>query len=738
MSRSAVLNYEQTPFCLEQPGRDVIKIPIQFNSTIPAEIELIRIDLDTDQEEVIKVSNKEIKKIVKSIKDLMADATNPVVQTVDYPVKKTGIYRLGKVLDEYKLEVQRTTRDTYVVPCPQARFRTSEASKRCIRDLSDLFVDVVGTPPLKIQYSRTINGKDVSFHFQSLQPEDYASPLSGSPASSLVSSDDADHSWVKPRSVEVRLNETLGSSGQWQYAVDEVQDGFGNIQKYADAGEEADYRPRPKHLVREFEVKERPRAQLAGCDPRRPLNVARGKAAELPISFSIPGNVPSDTAHTVTWDFSPIDSLTDSGEHGNEVSVGTYKAKNSHDKPVVSAPGLYTLKSVNSGSCEGEIQEPSSCLLLNPVEPRLSLAAEEIPDKCAGNPIGLRVNLDFLGTPPFVVRYDVVRKSGTVKEAAKIPGSRGQIELKPTEAGHHQYIFRSIDDAIYKQQPLTDLVLEQDVKPAARAHIRHPTRTMTACLEQPVEVDVELLGEPPFALDWEMIHDGKRKSERQVGIESSSFKIKTQPFVKGGDHVLALTSVTDKSGCRIFLQDELKVSVRRQRPRASFGVVENQRHIMAVEDARIKLPLKLQGEAPWKVSYRNGETGEVIQRTARSANDVLEVKSKGVYQIVDVSDQQCPGIVDPQASTFSVDWFPRPEISLVQADGISPSSNGYKKRDVCEGDIDGFEVNLQGMFWTWHIVKYPLTRHRLATLHGRLQNPSQAVPGLQLHHRQEV
>lgn len=661
------------------------------------------------------------------------------MQTVEYPVKKTGIYKLGKVLDEYKLEVQRTTKDTYVVPCPQAKFRASGAAHRCIRDLSDLFVDVTGTPPLKIKYSRTINGKDHSFHFQSLQPEDYSSPLLGSPSSSMVLANDGDYSWVKPRSVEVRLNETLGSPGKWEYAVDEVQDGFGNIQKYAESGEDADYRPRPKHLTHGFEVKERPRARLQGCDIRTPLKVARGKSLDLPVSFSMSGKTPDDTSHSLTWEFSPVDSLTDSGEHGDLVSIESYRARNSHDRPSISAPGLYTLKSVSSASCEGEIQEPSSCLLLNPLEPTLSLRSEEIPDKCAGKSIGLRVDLDFTGTPPFIVHYTVAHKDSVLTERVKVNGLRHQIELRPREAGLHRYVFGRIDDDIYKNLPLTGLTLEQDVKPPAGAFIQHATGKQSACLEQQVEVDVLLLGDAPFTLEWEMVHDGKRKSERVAGIETPNYTIKTQPLNKGGDHILALNSVTDRSGCRVFLQDELKIAVRRQRPRAAFGQIENRRTVMAVEDAQVNLPLRLQGEAPWTISYRNIATGKTLQKVARNGNDYLSVQAKGVFEIINVVDKQCPGSVDAQASQFSVDWFPRPDISMVPAEGISAGDGGFVKRDVCEGDIDGFEVNLEGKCPSFPLQRsLVLIKPRFRSLSRRVRNEAQAVPGIGVPDHQEI
>lgn len=692
-----MLNFEQTPFCLGEE-RDSVRLPIQFNSTVPAEIELIRIDLDTNQEETIKLSSREVRKIAKQIKDQTADS-NPLAHSIEYTVKKTGVYRLGKVLDEYKLEVQRTTRDTYVVPCPKARFRTTDNPDRCIRDLSDLFIDVIGTPPLKIYYSRTVEGNDRSFHFQSLQPEDYTSPLLGSPSSLTLTGND-DTSWVKPQLVAVRLNETLSPAGEWQYAVDEVQDGFGNIHKYTQSTEDTEAPPKPKHLVRNLIVKQRPRAQLLSCDLRNPLKVAKGKGASLPINFSIPGKVPDDTSHTLTWEFSPIDSLTNSGDHGDQISVGSYSAKNSHDRPSVSEPGLYTLKSVSSGSCEGEVQEPSSCLLLNPLEPQLSIRAEEIPDKCAGNSVGLRVDLDFIGTPPFNVQYEVVDQDGKVRyERVQAQGLRQQVELRPTAAGHHKYTFKKIDDAIYKNQILSgpNLVLETDVKPAASAKITHPKGFKSACLEEEVEVDLELRGDAPFSLEWELVHDGKRKSERVTGIEGPTYKVKTKPLAKGGEYILALNSIQDRSGCRTFLKDELKISVRRQRPRAAFGLLENKWTTKAIENDKVELPLRLQGDGPWTVSYRNIDASDIVhQRELKNGNDILPVRTRGTYEIVDVKDSQCPGIVDPQASKFEVGWFPRPEITLVQSESISSKGANFVKRDVCEGDIDVFEVNLKG------------------------------------------
>lgn len=693
---TAVLNPDHEPFCLAAKSKQSISLPIHFNATVPAEIELIRIDLNSNKEEIIKVSNREVSKLAKIVREQNADPSSDGFRW-EYPIKKTGVYRLGKVLDEYKLEVQRSTQDTYVVPCPDAKILAADSAQRCIQDLSDLSLEVTGSPPLKIVYSRTINGHNYSFHFQSLQPEGFTSPMLGG-SQALVSESDNDVSWARPYKVAVGLNESMTSSGEWEYTVDEVQDVFGNIVQYGNAGEEPRYNT--KGLSQKFTVKERPKIHMNGCDLRNPLKIAKDRSSELPVAFSLAGRV-DDSSHKISWEFSPIDTLTNSGDHGDSVSIGKYSARNSKDKPMVSQPGLYTLKSVSSGSCEGQVEEPSSCLVLNPLEPHLSVRSEEISDKCAGNSIGLRVDLDLVGTPPFVVTYDIVGADGVAeKHSHKVDSLRSQLEFVPKTAGPYKYVFKSITDKVYKGVALTgdDKVLQQVVKPAASAVIASPDRLINACLDSEVETDVYLFGEPPFNFEWELVHDGKRKIERVTDIQDKTYRIKTASLTKGGEYILALNSVQDVRGCRTFLQEQVKVSVRRQRPRAAFGLLEQKRSIMAVENTALRLPLRLQGEGPWTITYRNtNENGEPITRTFNGANDNILVKSRGVYEILDVKDQQCPGSVDAAASTFVVDWIKKPELSLIESDSVKFGANGvFVKQDVCEGDIDGFEVKLQG------------------------------------------
>ncbi|KAH8887072.1 putative nuclear pore protein [Thozetella sp. PMI_491] len=704
---SAALNPDGTPFCIGG-DRKTVAVPLFFNATIPIEVELVRMDLDSGQHEILKLSRSQLREIERRSKRQTPDDSQAVIQ-FDYPVKKPGAYRLGKVLDEYKLEVQRDYPPTFVVSCPQARVASSPSADRCLGELSDLVLLVEGTPPLKIEYSRTINNKDRSFHFQSLQPEGFTSPILGHMTTLAVANND-DISWARSQQVRVGLNESMHTGGHWQYSVDAVHDAFGNVVKYPSPADDPEMKPKPKHLVQNFVVKERPRVSVQGCDLRNPLKVAKGNSKELPVVFEIAGRTPDDTSHSLTWQFSPIDTLTKSGDHGEDVTVMSYQAKNARDRPKISAPGLYTLKSVASGTCEGDVQEPSSCLLLNPLEPKLTIRAEEIPDTCAGNSIGLRVDMDLIGTPPFIVEYDITSNGATRTERVRVPGVRYQLELIPHTSGDHTYKFHHIQDTVYMSQELTgpEYVLEQNVKPAASAFIQHSSGKPSACLEEEIEIDVMLLGEAPFTLEWEIVHDGKRKQQKATGIQETTYKIKTAPMTQGGEHTVALTSVQDKRGCRNFLQDEFKVTVRRQRPRASFGLIDNKQKAVVVESANVKLPVRLSGEGPWKVSYRLvGDESKTVEKLIRNNNDHIVVTSRGTYELVDVYDNQCHGSVDPKTSKFEVDWFPRPELSLVPAESISERDGVFIKRDVCEGDMDGFEVSLKGSP-PYH-VEYQLT-----------------------------
>lgn len=690
------MNPENLPFCIDS-AHPTAHIPLYFNQTRPKHVELLRFDFETNLNETIVLSSKEVNNARKVQDDSLL--------AINYLAKKPGLYRLHKVVDKTKLEVQRRMSDTLVVACPKAFVKTTGAD-RCNGDLSDMTMHIEGTPPLKVVYSRTINGEGKSdHHIQSVQPEHFVSPLLGNTGGTLAPPGTLDFSWGKSRRVSVPLNETMNRAGKWFYAIEGIIDVAGNVANYSSKANDGEHvHPKGAQVEEMFTVHERPIAQLLSCDSRTPLKVATGKTAQLPIEYTYRGRIPDDTSHTISYKFSPLESLTKNGDHGQEVTFENYMAKTAHNTPTIREPGLYTLTGVRSKFCGGEIKEPASCLLLNPPEPGLSITADNINDKCAGNSIGLLVDLDLIGTPPFVVRYDITTRSGTHSERVSVDGLRHQVELKPREAGHFKYRFTSIDDAVYKGHRLNgdSFLLEQDVKPPASAYLRKPAGPIDACIEEPIDMNVELSGEKPFTLEYELVHDGKRKKTKEINIDTDIFNIKTSPLSKGGEYSLALTSVQDKTGCKIFLNSEVKFTVRRQRPKASFGHIDGKHNTVEVEGRQIELPVRLTGRAPWTIKYRNldDSTGKIYEKTARANNDMIRVHQRGTYEILEVSDDQCPGTVESTASTFDVEWFSRPHIKVADTAVLIPDGKKYRKREVCEGEVDAVEVTLTGKYYS--------------------------------------
>ncbi|KAF2086291.1 hypothetical protein K490DRAFT_74529 [Saccharata proteae CBS 121410] len=697
---SALLNPEKTPFCLDGPKAS-IQLPIQINQTEPVLIELLRIDLDTMQNETISISKSAAEKLRKTaMKKGHYHSDDPLV--LEYPVKKTGLYILNKVIDKSNLEVQTRGSNVMVVSCPFAHIKPSKPA-RCKGEQANIGLVVEGTPPLHIKYRRMVNGEKRESKHQSLQPDDFVSPLARhQPSEAMVRSGDWDLSWARSHQVNLPLNDALAQSGIWTYSVDEVSDGLGNVMHYAKPADESDALKLDDKIQRAFFVHERPSAVLQGCDSQHPIQVAKGQVAILPIRYSSTKNQPlSDSPHTVEYYFTPEGELGPNGEHGGSVQIKHQAIKNTGQKLLIKESGLYTLKGVATDVCDGDVQEPASCLLLNPPEPDISIKPEPIFDKCKNNPIGLRVDLDLIGTPPFMVTYTQRKKGGGERQIhEKVSGLRGQIEIFPPKEGHYTYTFTEISDQVYQAHSLKHkegLVLEQDVKPSASASfIETPRRE--ACIDEPLKFAVKMQGEGPWELEYELVHAGKREKFGPLKIHTESHWISTDKLRNGGEYTLALASVTDKLGCTVFLKEEVKIGVRHERPKAYFGQVEGKRSLRTLEGKDVSLPIKLTGKAPWTIRYQNVDKadGEVLTGRASHANDYLRIADKGLYELLDVTDAICPGTIDEKANQFEVSLIPRPRIAVRDTSTVTREGDRYFKQDICEGETDNVDLILSG------------------------------------------
>ncbi|KAF1956715.1 hypothetical protein CC80DRAFT_492231 [Byssothecium circinans] len=692
---SAILNPNHESFCLNSSVTH-LEIPILINQTEPIEMQLVRIDIENNHNESITIGKRELSKLMKKAQKgtKAIDPADPLI--LKYSIKKKGVYLLKKVLDRSKLEVRPRRSNVIVAACPQARIKPT-GNDRCRNDMSDVTLEVEGVPPLAVKYRSTVDEKPRGgSEFQNLQPDDIISPLARHSSQALVKRGEEDVSWARPLKLTVPLNETLANGMRWAYSVEEVRDGLGNYVNFALADDEDGPKIKYTDIAQSFLVHERPKVHLRECNPQHPLQVAKGQSARLPIHYSSTGKSAIDAPHAVEYFFTPEAYIVADGKQSPDAVVKKQTLRTTRDQPLISEAGLYTLKSISTDFCEGEVLEPTSCLLQNPPQPQLSLSSEDIVDKCAGNPIGLRVALDFTGTPPFHVAYTEQKRGHKAKTRHQQVGSlRGSIDLTPEEAGHYTYTFKEVSDAVYQGQTLENLVLQQDVKPPASAHFIEGKMPQQACIDQTAEFDVRLVGEGPFKLEYEIVHNGKR-SKRMVDVEDSHYTIRTDRLKSGGEYTVALSSITDRMNCKDFLKDEAKVQVRHERPKAYFGHIEGIQSVMSLEGKQVDLPVRLTGAGPWRLEYQNLDTRSKQKVDIYAANSALNVHDQGTYQLLSVRDSVCPGFIEEKANQFSIGWISRPQISIPESPSIIFENGRYIKDAVCEGDEDAFDIAFTG------------------------------------------
>lgn len=731
---SAMLNPQGDSFCLDG-SRPYAYLPIQINQTNPIGIELLRMDINSEDSEVITIKQSEAKSLRKAAaKELKhGDDSEPLV--LKYPVKKTGYYTLQKVLDESKLEVAPRRSHALVVSCPVARVKETTPN-RCSGDLSNIALEVTGTPPLRLKYRKTVNEDEAQkASLQSLQPDDFVSPLAKQqPLGALTKAGDMDVSWAQSKTVIVPLNETLNVGGLWSYEVEQVSDGLGNVVSYSSLFDENERsKIQSQHLQQSFFVHEKPLAAFTGHNAQRPLRVAKGQSAVFPVKFTSTGRQPINEPHTIDYWYTPEQDITVDGTQSDSAQLQHAALKHPKAPPQIHEPGLYTLHSVSSEHCVGEVLEPSSLILQNPPEPDLAIETEDITDRCANRPIGKKVFLDLVGSPPFTVKYKVHREGDQRAQVLteQVNGHKGEILLTPREAGRYNYQFLEASDSVYKGYSMEhkNLRVQQDVKPPPYAVFLPHASITPGCIDEAVQFGVILQGEGPWELEYELVRAGKRNKHKIQDISDREIVITTEKLTVGGEYTLSLVSVTDSSGCTELLKEEARISVRHQRPQAAFMPNEGKFNIRALEGKAVELKLRLTGEPSWDVHYMAPGKETPQSRTVRAANGALQVSDPGTYTLVGVRDTSCPGSIDKGADTFEVNWLGRPTLHITESDLVSKvKEHNYIKEPVCEGDEDSLDISFSGKQSPNHIFRvHPLTYRRSSTVQGHIRRASSAV-----------
>lgn len=675
---TAKLNPNDEVFCLPSPeiGKKDIHIPIILNNTVPRTVSISRHDFETGTTQVQNYSGKDIQR---------ATEIGHAKEGVEYyyvKVRKSGVYKLDKIVAQDGVDVRLYNRHVYVFTCPHAQFKSVQETDYCTGEQETLEIEVMGVPPLNVEYKKKLgnNGHETKLRLNHIQPDEFESPLErlsnglhSADPSFFQSINGNDFSWAAVQHLTIPLNLTFETADNQEFKLDRVTDGAGNVMDISNLNSQV------------FKVHRRPAVKFQ-CSQTTPVNLLIGsKSTSLPLA--IQGSGPFHLEYNFT-------SSSDEKELTRKVKLV---------EPSISAtsPGEYSLVSISDKYCSGEVLFPSSCQVVQPELPSVKLHATPIASECAGDSeIGMKFVAEFAGAPPYALNYVITKHTGRTKKVVEtkrefIDRSRHIFSYLPASAGEYTYEFTTLDDHHYKKLPTEIAPIKQVVHPQPDAKfIPNSRRSVRTCLGEDLSVDVELRGTGPYVLSWTL---GNQLYSDTV--EGEKYTIKLPPFERAGHHVVSLVKIQDANDCVKDLESrDFTIDVRRDRPTAFFHQDEKFVRVVEVpEGASTTLPIKLTGEGPWTVTYRNVELGDRSRVTRRFSdpNAHVEVTSTGHYELLAVEDSICKGDVLPPQ--YLVKWLDKPTISIPQDQALELSPGVYERPAVCQGSSDAIDVQFTGL-----------------------------------------
>ncbi|KAF8913149.1 hypothetical protein CPB84DRAFT_1760464 [Gymnopilus junonius] len=618
-------------------------------------------------------------------------------------LSRPGIVRLERVIDTSGSDARLVASETIVVPCPRVEFAEDEGSARekvrCAghEPSPQLKINVHGVPPLSLRWLRTINGNQEHLLVEGIEGEHRDGGNRQVISPSLLSQ------IPSPQDVTIPLTISLEQPGNYFYALDEITDGAGNSVR---VGPDAPHPVSESKTTRSFMVLQKPAIAFSHCSIDSPLSLLKNSETSITIK-----TVRTDTLDA-PWDVTLVHRPQGNDIEGNKRSKGwqkmlTIQANQKEVEFLATSQGDYTLVGVRGKSCTGTVLAPETCRVVEKPYPTAKFESESIHE-CSGD-TGISTSIVLHGTPPFQVYYRMQRDKDPAREISKTFNSfRGELSLRPESSGHYTFTFTHVSDANYRKRELDERPIEKVIHPVASADFLDPhgasrgKKMMSTCSGESVQLLVALRGTPPWSLEIQTIGPNSTQTILFSNITDPKWTI-TVPIPEelrtaSGSFEVDLLSVEDASKCkRPVSVPGVEVKVKRTVPTVRFYGKPEERRTTVTENERTSLPLRLTGDGPWRIKYKRA-SGAILTTTVHDQNSNLQVTEKGTYELLEVGDSQCPGIVTPGASTFTVDWIPRPlaRLSLSTPATFETSNGSHILRPICEGVNDHVDLELTG------------------------------------------
>lgn len=705
---TAMLNPLHDSYCLPMDTNLLpeghIKVPIRINST--ADISLVQVefrDIYTQATELRNLTSKQFR-IVNDLSHLLPRdrllkqkvQDTSTIRYVELPLKEVGFYQIKKIVDSKNFSLRIYQSHLVVSHCPVAAVSGYGNSDRCVGDSDKISIDIQGVPPLKLSYTKSVNGKSQTYVDSNLVPEFFETPLQSTPKQFFSASDLQDLKWCRSYPVAINLDTTASQDGHYTYNIDKLVDGLGNIM---------DFTKIPRSLQNDYQLSY---SFNAHGIPRATLEEKFDPKSSTKRSMVIKFEHMHDPSSPVPY-FANVSFI----DENQKSQIQTFSIKHHSHQFEAKFPGLYRLESVASSHCPGVVMGKSSILVTRPVPPELDIKSVPILDQCVGQ-VGLNFDLTFTGAPPFNYKALIYklekggkRKLYDTKRYAS-EGTRSQFSYSPSSEGNYEIVFDDLTNQLFNDpislEPKSKYTFKTSmrVKPGAKLKTRKEVRL---CLGEQTKIPVTFHGEPPFSLNYDILEtsSNKRSSYHVDKLLSYEHEIEIPRFEVGGDYIISLVSVKDSSGCLVGLSEpDARIKIRRDVPSASFNLLDNSNEAKIKEGSFTEIPIKLAGEAPFTLKYEHLDVNGQVLGTYESQfhsthKPVLKVGKSGRYRLVGVHDSSCQGDIETPDTQFQVCFLEKPSFTVLSNSKISKlTDTTFAKQSVCQGVGGTVDLALSG------------------------------------------
>lgn len=448
---TAMLNPLHDSYCLPMDTNLLpeghIKVPIRINST--ADISLVQVefkDMYTQATELRNLTSKQFR-IVNDLSHLLPRdklmrqkvQDTSTIRYVELPLKEVGFYQIKKIVDSKNFSLKIYQSHLIVSHCPVAAIAGLGNFDRCVGDSDKVSIDVQGVPPMKLSYTKSINGKAQTYVDSNLVPEFFETPLQSTRKQIFSATDLQDLSWCRSYPVTINLDTPASQDGHYTYTIDKLVDGLGNVM---------DFTKIPSSLQKDYQLSYNfnahgiPRASLEEkFDPKSSTK------RSMVIKFE----------HAHDWSSSaPYFANVSFIDENQKSQTKTFSTKHHSHQFEAELPGTYRLESVSSNHCPGVVMGKSSILVTRPVPPQLDIKSVPILDQCVGQ-VGLNFDLTFTGAPPFHYKAMIYKleKNGKRKlydtKRYSSEGTRSQFSYSPSTEGNYEIVFDHLTNQLFHE-----------------------------------------------------------------------------------------------------------------------------------------------------------------------------------------------------------------------------------------------------------------------------------------------